>query len=114
MAAQAGLFQQKQGGAGAQVGLQEPAAALFGVLGQPVLDLVLLDWQLFLQHIEHRLIAVAIRVETVAQAQGFARVVEHAGIGQPPALQYCKQTVGHDAVEVVQARVGGAAAQQFQ
>ncbi|MNM85929.1 hypothetical protein D3C81_980700 [compost metagenome] len=112
--AQAGLFKQQQGGAGAQVGLGEPAPPLLGVQGQPVLDLVLLDWQLLLQHLEHGLVTVAVGVEAITQTQRLAGVVEHAGVGEPPALEHGQQAIGHDAVEVVQAWVGGAAAQQLQ
>ena len=66
--AQAGLLKQKQCRAGAQVGLGEPAATLLRIEGQPVLNQSLLDRQLFSQHLEHRLVAVAVRIEAVAQA----------------------------------------------
>ncbi len=77
-----GLFQQQHGGGGPQVGLGHPYTAVLGRERQPVFDLVLLDRQLFLQHLEHRLITSAVGVEAVTQTQCLAWVFQHAGIGQ--------------------------------
>ncbi|MNI50317.1 hypothetical protein D3C73_1049710 [compost metagenome] len=93
------LLEQEQGRAGAQVCLIEPLAALCCSQGQPVFDLFLFDRQALSQHLEHRLIAIAERVEAITQAKGFTRVVQHAGIGQPAALQHFQQAIGHDVVQ---------------
>ncbi|MCY1284706.1 hypothetical protein D9M70_336210 [compost metagenome] len=114
LAAQRGLFQQQQGGAGAQVGAGEPVAALLGRQGEPVLDLLLGNVHALADHFEHRLVAVAEGVEAVAEAQRFLRVVEHAGIGHAAVFQQFHHAVGGDAVEALQARVGHAAAQQLE
>ena len=75
---------------GAQVSLVEPGLALLGVQGQPILYLGLLYRQLLLQHIEHGLVAVAVRVKAVAQAQCLSRIVQHAGVSQPTAVEHGK------------------------
>ena len=112
--AKARLFQQQQGGAGAQVGLVEPLTALRGAEGQPVFDLGLLDRQVLAQYVEHRLIAFAERVEVIAQAHRLALVIQYAGIGQATGLQHFQQAIGRDVVQPGQLRVGAAAAQQLQ
>ena len=108
------LLQQQQRGAGAQIRTLEPLAAFFGGKRQPFLNGGLFDRQLLLQHIKHRLIAIAERVETITQTQCFFRIIQHAGIGQPAALHHFQQAVGHDAVESNEPAVITAAAQQFQ
>jgi len=85
-------------------------AALLRAQGQPVFDLGLLDRQALAQHVEHRLVALAERVEVIAQAQRLALVVQHAGIGQAARLQDLQQPVGRDVVQTGQFRVGAAAA----
>jgi hypothetical protein len=100
-------------GAGAQVGLVEPLTALLGAEGQPVFDLGLLDRQLLAQHVEHRLVALAERVEAIAQAQRLALVISTL-VSARPRPEHFQQTVGHDVVQAGQLRVGAAAAQQLQ
>ncbi|MNE71888.1 hypothetical protein D3C80_1677940 [compost metagenome] len=65
---------------------------------------------MLLEDQEHGLVAVAVGVEAVPQAQRLPGVIENADIGQAAPFQHLQQAVGHDAVQVVQARVGGAAA----
>ena len=77
LAALGGLFEQQQCRAGAQVGAGEPRLALLGRQVEPVLYRLLRDRQLALQNVEHGLVAFAVGVEAIAQAQRFTRVGEH-------------------------------------
>ncbi|MCY1173558.1 hypothetical protein D9M73_137220 [compost metagenome] len=106
-----GLFEQEQGCAGAQICLIEPLPALCCTQGQPVFNLFLFDRQALSQYFEHRLVAIAERVKAVTQAKCFTRVVQHAGIRQPAALQHFQQPIGHDVVQSHQFCVVGAATQ---
>src|SRR5690606_40249494 len=61
---------------------------------------------------EHRLIAVAVGVKSIAPAQGFLGIIQHAGVRQSATFQHFQQAVGQDAVQIAKPWIIGAAAQQ--
>ncbi|MNN01022.1 hypothetical protein D3C81_1136290 [compost metagenome] len=108
------LFQQQQCCASTQISLFEPLPPLCGFQIQPLFDSFLFDRHLLSQHFEHRLVAITEGVEAITQAQCFARIIQHTGIGQTTTLEHFEHAVGHDVVQTNQLRVVSAATQQFQ
>ena len=108
------MLQQQHRCAGAQVGTGKPFAPFPGGHFQPVFDRGLLDRQLLFEHVEHGLIAVAIGIETIPQAQCLSRVFQHAGVSQSTSIEHFQQPVGDNAVQAFEAAIIRATAQQFQ